>query len=333
MQGSKGTGASHFEMTPEQPPLAGQLPRATVSGSEAAVSPPAMSEFALANLLRENALSSMPEVAQSRFIALLLTLRPEVTHVAVLTAICASAANVLRKAPELRAARALTRFYPVGSSSLMLASNRLCKIARDSEVSGALEAFSETLSGAMRASMDYTASRQGAADLAAVPVGCLWPAWQRASLAASHLLTAIDEAIAIFNPSRPADDRDVLISALKQAALGESPLREASGDFAIPAWEEQRRSPRLDVSCQASIIVRSELIAIRITDISTGGVGIEIDGHVEEGDVAIIKLGRMLLPGTVIWRRRPRAGFAFDQSLLADSPEYRFLANRSRSGG
>lgn len=299
------------------------------AGAPHSVAAPALSELALARLVSEKALSNFPEIARSRAVAMLLVLRPEVTHVAALTAMCASAANALATRPDLRAARALTKFFPVESATFILASTRFRRLGQSPGVCDALCEFNEALSGAMTASMEYTAARQMMTDLTAIPTGDLTQSWQSACHAALALLAAIDSQISLFNPLSRADDGDMLVSVLKVAAKGGSPLRSPGGGYEMPAWVEQRRSPRLTVACHATLMVGSQISTVEITDVSTGGVGIEMTGRLEPGDNVVIKVGHIILAGTVVWRRPPRAGIAFAQSLIDDSPTYKFLSGRT----
>lgn len=294
-------------------------------------SSPELSELALVRLIHEREWSALPDVALSRSVALLLTLRPEVIRVSVLTGICASAANVLRDAPDLRAARALTRFYPVGSSCFILASTRYRRLDPNSAAAIALNAFNDALTTAMDSTLRYTADRQGARDLGTISSSDLSQSWQSACTAALHLLGEIDTAITPFNPIGCAAEGDVLIDALKAAAAGGSPLRSVDGDFVMPAWVEQRQSPRITVSCKAGIIVGPSVSTIRITDMSTGGIGIETSEYLKVDETIMIQIGEIILPGKVIWRRGDRAGIALDQDLLDDSPVYRFLSGHPQA--
>lgn len=290
-----------------------------------------LSELALGRLIHDGAFSPRPIAAQSRALSLLLTLRTEVTRAAVLTAICATAANALRDEPDLRAARALTRFYPVGSSDFILASTRYCRLDPATAAAEALNAFNDALGCAMSATVQFTADRQAIPNLAAVPTVDLCAAWQTACTKAHRVLAEIENAIRIFNPVRRVDDDDVLVAALKEAAAGRAPLREPDGEFVMPHWVEQRQSPRITVSCAALLVIGTIESAIRITDVSTGGLGIETFEQLSDGDIVAIDLGGILLPGRVIWRRRGRAGIVFEQNLLDDSPEYRFLASHEEA--
>ncbi len=290
---------------------------------------PVLSELVLARLMSESALSNFPELALSRSVALLLVLRPEATQVAALAAICASAANALHFAPDLRAARALTQFYPIGSANFILASTRYRRVDQSRRVSDALDAFNEALASAMKETMDYTARRQGGVSLSAVSRDELAQWWRSVCAAAHTLLSAIDAAISMFNPVSRADESDLLMRALKDAANGGSPMRTPGGGYEMPYWEEQRRSPRLAVSCFASVMVGTRLSTARITDVSTGGVGIEMTEQLAEGENVVIKVGLIIMAGTVVWRRMPRAGIAFAQSLVDDPPNYKFLSSHA----
>jgi hypothetical protein len=48
-----------------------------------------------------------------------------------------------------------------------------------------------------------------------------------------------------------------------------------------------------------------------------------------EGENVVIKIGLIIMAGTVVWRRMPRAGIAFAQSLVDDSPNYKFLSSHA----
>lgn len=297
----------------------------------AALSAQEQSEFALGCLIHDGAFSARLEDLRSRSLTLLLTLRAQVTRVAALTAICATAANVLRNAPDLRAARALTHFYPVGPANFILASTRLFRLDPNGAVASALGAFNDALDSAMIATVQYTDARQATLNLAKIPTLDLCANWRTACAKAHRLLFAIDDAIDVFHPLGRADDGDVLVSVLKEAASGGIPLREPNGEFVMPAWVEQRQSPRIAVACSARLINGACEAAIRITDVSTGGLGIEAPALLSEGEIVTIDVGGMVLPGRVIWYRAGRAGIAFEQRLLDDSPEFRFLAGHAEN--
>ena len=48
-----------------------------------------------------------------------------------------------------------------------------------------------------------------------------------------------------------------------------------------------------------------------------------------EGDNAVITVGLIMMSGTVVWRRMPRAGIAFAQILVDDPPNYKFLSSHA----
>lgn len=48
-----------------------------------------------------------------------------------------------------------------------------------------------------------------------------------------------------------------------------------------------------------------------------------------EGENVVIKVGLIIMAGTVVWRRMPRAGIAFAQSLVDDPPNYKFLSSHA----
>lgn len=291
--------------------------------------PQEMSEFLLGRMIHDGAFAARAREEQWRSLALLLTLRAEVTRVAVLTAICASAANALDDKPDPRAARALTRFYPVGSSSFILASARYSRLDPFSNVTKTLHAFNDALGLAMVATVQFTAARQAAHDPVASSTADLCAAWRTACAKAHPLLSRIDDAIGVLNPIGRADDGDVLVAVLKEAATGGVPLRGPDGEFMMPAWAEQRQSPRIAVACNARLIDGAGEVVAHITDASAGGLGIETCKQLSEGEIVTIELGRAMLPGRVIWCMGGRAGIAFEQRLLDDSPEYRFLSSHT----
>ncbi len=316
---------------------AGQMHRGGVSGivpenlqtdttSERAASYD-WAELALGRLIHGGAFSSRPEIAQSRSVALILRLRAEVRHVSVLTGICTSAANALSNDPNLHAVRALIRFYPVGSSSYILAVTRYHRLDPGSGLARALNAFTDALDTAMNATMVFIADHQAARDPTSIATVEFCAAWRFACGQAHCVLAEIDKAIGIFNPVDSAVEDDVLTTVLKEAAGGGSPLRAPDGEFIMPAWAERRQLPRISTACCARLHVGTRVNAIRIIDVSIGGLGIETSVHLREDDIVTIEVKGIVLPGRVVWCRQERAGIAFEQSLLDESPEFRFLAS------
>jgi hypothetical protein len=328
MQGSRSDFATEQE-------LGGSVIRAYSNELVEAASSPAwsiiFSELALGRLIHDGAFVQRPDVGQSRSVALVLKLRVEAIRVAVLTALCATASNSLRHEPDIRAARALTRFYPVGSSDFILASSRYRRLEPGSDVAFVLDAFNNALGVAMVASMWFTASRQTTPNLSDIATAELCEAWQVACTKACSLLIELDNAIGVPKPIGQTYDGDALITALKQAASGGTPLRDPDGGFTMPSWVDQRSTPRVPVDCGASLIDGAGTSEVRITDISTGGLGIETSFDLGEDNIVTIKVNDIVLPGRVKWCKRGRAGIAFEQSLLDDSPEYHFLAKHAET--
>lgn len=291
---------------------------------------PATVEFALARLYRENATKGRPEIARPRAFALLLALRPEATRVALLTAICASGVNALAAQVPGSSTRALTRFFPSGTSHLMLASARFRRLDPEAELSAALERFNDDLADGIEATLAFAASGWNRQWLTSQDNDGLVVRWRRASGSARRLLFEVDRALSEFTLAGPAPDSDALTRSLLEAEQGGMPLMLADGTFAIPDWAELRRSPRVKVSCRASMVSHGGTVDIVIGDISTGGAGILTPEEVSEGERIVIVVDRsIVLPGRVIWSMGRRAGVALDSPLVDDSPAFRFLAGLS----
>jgi hypothetical protein len=123
-----------------------------------------------------------------------------------------------------------------------------------------------------------------------------------------------------------------LLQVLLAAEAGGSPLMAADGSIAMPAWAEQRRSPRIAVEQCGTLVAGSRSWDIDITDVSVGGIGVLTDKPLRQGECVVVVLDRnMALPGKVMWTNQRRAGIGFDQLLVDDAPAYRFLAQRQRA--
>lgn len=289
---------------------------------------PAMSELALARLVQEAEVKQRPEVVREHALSLLLALSPEVARIAVLMAMCASAANTLATGRDPKASRALTLFYPRLSSRFILALMRYRRLEPDGAVSDNLCTFHEALSNCLTASVHYALRGKRPAREDAGPLQDLVDVWRKACAAAHGLLSSIEQAMQTFNLVESSGRQGLLLLALANAASGGAPMRNEAGEFVLPEWAEQRNSPRLKVDCSGKMMVGSNFYDIKLNDIATGGAGIETGEQLSIGDrIVIVVNDHVVLPGCVVWIKPPRIGVAFDRALVDDSPAYMFLAD------
>lgn len=284
------------------------------------------SELALARLVYDALTPLQPEVSRPRALALLLALRPEATRMALLAAVSANVANAIAAGVPGAQARALTRFFPGGTSKLTLASTRYRRFEPAAAVSAALEVFHEDLAAGINQTLGYVASGWDHRLLQAEDgEGLVW-AWRKVCGSAYRLLEAIDLALSTFHIVGPADASDALMSLLRSAENGGTELMQSDGCVTLPEWAEARRSPRVKVDCDAIMMIGSERHPIRFLDISTGGAGVQVSKPVGTGErVVIIVDQSMVLPGSVVWSQEGRAGIVFETPLVDDAPALRFL--------
>lgn len=309
---------------------------ATIDLVEAA-SPQFLAELSLACLeheLRANAeLAALPT---SRTLALLLALHPEVVRLSVLSAACVSVANAVAY-PERRSGaapkpRSLLHTFPSESSRYILAASRLRRATPDSQAGKHLDAINDALGGAIAATIEFAASgfelgaggrplRERVAE-----------AWRSVCVAEIGLLEAIRNELMRYRLAASDANSAALLSALREGARGATPFLMASGEIQLPQWAELRRSQRLPVNIRADMLCRGREQKVRITDISTGGAGIEFTETLQQQDeVTLVVDMSMVMSGRVVWVRARHAGIEFDQPFYEDTLELRFLKRTAQT--
>jgi hypothetical protein len=75
------------------------------------------------------------------------------------------------------------------------------------------------------------------------------------------------------------------------------------------------RMPRIEVDCFVSLRVGARIHRARTCDISQGGVKVQLDGQIAQGEVVVAMSGFRPIQGTVRWSDGELAGISFNEVI------------------
>lgn len=305
---------------------------AAVPARTPSLPPEYLADLSLAEIIYEERAAQWPHAARPRVLALLLAAQPEIERLATLAAIEASVANALASMGKQWQCppkpRTLLRFFPSPTSKYILAASRLRRSPHETQTAKLLDQFSQVLDAASQATVTLAQNNfvsgapSGFAQLAA--------RWRATCRAAVDLLQATDADLAGFKLERTSAMASSLHRALVDAEAGGCPMIAADGTVGMPAWADSRRQRRVRVECGALLHHPGGYQDVALTDISTLGIGLRCPVRLAVGarvtlyvDPAIVMIGR------VAWWNADNAGIEFDLPFYDQSPELRFLIERS----
>ena len=244
--------------------------------------------------------------------------RQEVQNIAILTAITASALNFYGGSTPHAIAKDVGRYLPAEPVILPVLFRRLATSATPANARYLFENLATHLRHAKRFLRSFMSpspdgrSREQAAELCAT--------WRMVAESALLALYEIDR----ISDHEPSSDwqrsfqllNDVLIAARD----GGAPCL-IEGRPAMPTWAQRRRHHRVPVNMDAAIRYHGKSRAVRVTDLSQGGLGLDRAEGLKVGEIVLVTLaiGRRMI-GSVVWTNGARVGITFSSELAADDP-------------
>ena len=265
--------------------------------------------------------------ASHNFLALLVTLQPEVSRSCVLIAISACVSNALVSNSQQVQPRELIRYFPRESANLILASQRIDRWYASLRLNELLKEFNATLAGAKEATIDIAGNGLAWGRPAQKDVIDLSQHWKNASHTARNLLLELADQFAACGLTGAISELSLLLKLLANVANGGYPLLSMNGDVAIPEWFETRHHERALLRCPADLYVNNQCHKVLVRDFSAVGLGVECQADISTGDLVEIQVGSSLrLSGTVIWSSAGRAGIQFLQPIHGLDPWMMFCS-------
>lgn len=149
-------------------------------------------------------------------------------------------------------------------------------------------------------------------------------AWSGLSDAALLVLDDLENAVARLVTDNALFELTAHSAAIREALLvardGGTPWHDGTLPER-PEWAERRRCRRVPLNFDAELRYRGRQKAIRIRDVSEGGLGIEFCGTLKPAEIVVIVLenGRRFV-GSVAWCHTNRAGILMAAPLSPSDP-------------
>ena len=199
--------------------------------------------------------------------------------------------------------------------------NRLARADLPPELFAEIQHFHVRLGHARKAALAYCAGKEAPPLKGGVHLDVLAAAWRDLSAAAIKLLDFLAPATAAPGPSPWAVGAHPRCQELLASAAGGGwPCVMSDGSVEMPGIAERRRHARYPVSWSAGMLRGGEMLAIRIEDVSVGGVGVSSSAPVAINEQVIVELMGRMLSGNVSWRAARRFGIKLAVPLRVDDP-------------
>lgn len=144
--------------------------------------------------------------------------------------------------------------------------------------------------------------------------------WQASADTALLAIYALEDTIGYQRLSLETEHMRTLCGALIAARSGGTPFQN-EGIPALPDWVDRRAARRCTVNMFAQLTSDSNKVEVFVTNVSSGGLGIDYADNLKDGSLVSIRLhnGRTFV-GRVAWCIGRRAGITFRRSLRPDDP-------------
>ncbi|MGH1418950.1 MAG: PilZ domain-containing protein [Hyphomicrobiaceae bacterium] len=264
---------------------------------------------------------------QNDFLALVVTLYPEVLRTCITLAISGCVANAMSdNVPDVNA-RSLIKYFPRESSKLVLASIRIGQYYENSELYSFLDSFNSKLTLAKDATIRLAekGAYWGIGDQAELYE--LAESWRTVSNASRIVLFELDNILT--NHGMHGSSREIapLSELLESVVRGEYPLIDQTGNALMPKWAERRKFERTPVKFSATLHVNGSDRKVIVRDISATGLGLDSSGDLAIGEEVVVQIeGAPRLIGRVVWSTNSRSGIKLLHPLNGPDPRLMFCS-------
>lgn len=249
------------------------------------------------------------------------SLMGEVQNASILIAVTTSAVNALGDVFRPRGLRHLSAYLPPAPVVFPSVAARLVDARFESQTIDILHAFfsqADLAKNLLRSHM-----MAGGRDAELSPGTCeeLVEAWRSTCSLALAAILELDRVIDLCGDGERIERADYLEKLLKESRDGGRPCLEADGRITMPGWASRRQHERRAASLGVLIQSRGRTSKGIVTDVSTGGVGLDHISGLRSGDGVTLQFesGRRV-SGTIAWCMDKRAGIKFLRDLTPNDP-------------
>ena len=271
-------------------------------------------------------------IDSAEYLHLLVALVPQVERLAVLCGMCCAISKSLVERSDDVKARALIKFFPRDSSSIIIAASRLRRWHRSSRLTILTQDALNRVANAKQTTIEFAANGFGERAGSVPTLDNLSSTWTDSSAALLELLQYITKERSRLGISATDPTAEKLPGFLKMAITGRHQDLVGVGEISIPAWAEHRRSNRLSVRVPVRMFANGTMLRGVLRDMSCGGIGLDCVAGLSVGDRVIIEIsGRNTVEGDVIWTESGRAGLSTECHIRSFLPILSFALRDKHS--
>jgi hypothetical protein len=245
----------------------------------------------------------------------------EVQNASILIAVTTSAINALGNVRHPRGLRHLSGYLPPTPVIFPSIAARLVDVNFDAQTIDILHDFFSRVDLAKNLLRSYMMAGGRGAEPSPAAFEELVDAWRTSCSLALSAIQELERVIDLCGDGEQFERADYLEKLLKEARDGGRPCLEADGRIIMPGWASRRQHERRAANLGVAIQSRGRVFKGIVTDVSSGGVGLDHVAGLHSGDGVTLQFesGRRV-SGTIAWSMDKRAGVKFLRDLTPNDP-------------
>ena len=249
------------------------------------------------------------------------SLMGEVQNASILIAVTASALNASGGVGHPRGLRHLSGYLPPTPVVFPSVAARLVDVKFDAQTIDILHAFFSRVDLAKNLLRSYMMAGGRGAEPSQRTFEELVDTWRTSCDLALSAIQELERVIDLCGDGEQFERADYLEKLLKESRDGGRPCLEADGRIVMPGWASRRQHERRAASLGVVVQSSGRIIKGIVTDVSSGGVGLDHVAGLRSGDGVTLQFesGRRV-SGTIAWCMDKRAGVKFLRDLTPNDP-------------
>jgi|GEM_PF-2653699 len=249
------------------------------------------------------------------------SLMGEVQNASIMVAVTTSAINALDAVHHPRGLRHLSGYLPPTPVVFPSVAARLVDVKLEPETVDVLHTFFSRVDLAKNLLRSYMMAGGRGAEPSRDTFEELVENWRTCCSLALAAIAELERVIDHCGDGRQFDRADYLYKLLQEARDGGRPCLEADGRIVMPGWASRRQHERRAANLGVIIQSGGRVIKGIVTDVSSGGVGLDHVSGLRSGDGVTLQFesGRRV-SGTIAWSMDKRAGVKFLRDLAPNDP-------------